>query len=192
MKRCWSAFTAVLCLLTSFAAHSFNAPGMTTVTGVIQRVIDGDTVIMRTAAGANIVVRLAGIDAPELTMPHGQDSRRALRDLVADRALVIQLHKRDRYGRWVGVLWLDATDVNLQMVSLGWAWHYRRYAAQQQGEDALRYVNAEFAARHARSGLWGDDAPTPPWAWRQQCRAPSVQPPPDLCHLPPSMAVKAS
>lgn len=147
------------------------------VEGRVIHVADGDTVTVLTEAKAEVRVRLAGIDAPEVahrsessspqTQPYGDASRRALRALAHGRQVTMTCRSKDRYGRFVCVLQLDGADVGEQQIKAGMAWHFVRYAADQPQAERDAYANAEREARHARRGLWADTAPTPPWDWRR-------------------------
>lgn len=53
--------------------------------------------------------------------------RRLLSDLVLDKGVTADCGKRDRYGRGICRLLLDATDVNLEIVRSGLAWHFKQY-----------------------------------------------------------------
>jgi endonuclease YncB( thermonuclease family) len=63
----------------------------------------------------------------------------------------VDWHKRDRYGRVVGQVWVVSPDARCQgagcpktlaaglaQVTVGLAWHYKRYAQQQSEEDRER------------------------------------------------------
>ena len=65
------------------------------------RVLDGDTVEVLVGRTPRRV-RLAGIDAPEKARPWGTKAKRKLLDLVGGRAVQVDWHKRDKYGRTVG------------------------------------------------------------------------------------------
>jgi len=58
-------------------------------------------------------------------------------------------------------------DVGLAQVTVGLAWHYKRYAPEQSEEDRERYAFAEKEARAKRAGLWRDREPVAPWDWRR-------------------------
>jgi len=113
-------------------------------------------------------VRLAGIDAPERGQPFGKASKQALSDLVFRRDVVLDGDKIDRYGRLVAKIEVDGRDINLEMIRLGMAWWYRKYADEQTVEDRNLYAVAEEEAQKARRGLWADPDPAPPWDWRRR------------------------
>lgn len=113
-----------------------------------ERVVDGDTLVARTEQHRVIRVRLAEIDAPERGEPWSGRARAALERLVAGQPLAIRLFDVDDYGRIVGRVFVADTDVNAELVRLGLAAVYRRYA-----EDPS-LLEIEQAARAARRGFW--------------------------------------
>ncbi len=77
-----------------------------TYSAVIERVIDGDTLLVSVELGFGVVarerLRLRGIDAPELGTPDGEGSRYYLQDILPrGKRVVIKSHKTDIYGRFV-------------------------------------------------------------------------------------------
>lgn len=84
--------------------------------------------------------------------------------------------KRDRYGRIVGRVLLRqctesecayATDVGLEQVRAGLAWHYKQFANEQAAAERVRYAWHEREARAKREGLWKEPEPVPPWQFRK-------------------------
>lgn len=138
-----------------------------TLVGRVIAVSDGDTIKVLDDTKRLFVIRLMGIDAPEKVQPFGQRSKQSLSDLVFHDRVEVQWSKRDRYSRLIGkVLRADGSDVCLEQLTRGMAWHYKQYAKDQFFDDRHKYDQAELLAREARIGLWADDHPTPPWAWR--------------------------
>ena len=127
----------------------------------VQAVNDGDTVTCIDTAGRTVRIRLVGIDAPELDQPAGGQARSALAGKLAAGVVRVEGDARDQHGRLLGTLWIDARDVNREMVADGWAWAFTGFA---DDDDLLA---AESAARHARRGLWADPRPLPPAKWRE-------------------------
>ena len=139
-----------------------------TIVGRVVSVSDGDTIKVLDDSKKLFVIRLMGIDAPEKAQPFGQRAKQSLSDLVFESRVEIKWDKRDRYNRVVGkVLSSNGTDVCLEQITRGMAWHYKQYANEQSSEDRHSYAHAEQAARAAHAGLWSEDKPTPPWAWRR-------------------------
>lgn len=134
--------------------------------GHVVAVSDGDTITVLDAIKQRHVIRLMGIDAPEKAQAFGQKAKQSLSDLVFDRDVSVTWFKRDRYGRTVGQVRLDDTDVCLEQIKRGLAWHYKQYEREQSVEDRSRYADAEKEARSARIGLWVDDNPIEPLRFR--------------------------
>jgi len=142
-----------------------------TLRGRVVGVADGDTVTVLAEGRVRHVVRLAGIDAPEKAQPYGDRAKHHLSDLVFGTIVDVEYAKRDRYGRIVGKIVRDGRDASLALIEAGYAWHFKRYAAEQSRADRAIYARAEDAARDARRGLWSEPAPLPPWEWRARKRA---------------------
>ena len=78
----------------------------------------------------------------------------------------VQIKDTDRYGRIVGeVILPDGLSLNKELVFVGLAWWYRKYAPDDRTLKAL-----ESGAREAKRGLWIDENPIPPWEWRKMQR----------------------
>jgi endonuclease YncB( thermonuclease family) len=126
------------------------------------KIIDGDTIVV-----ADELVRLHGIDAPELDQTFrwrgeqiacGMMAFAALEALTAGVRLRCEAVERDRHGRLVAKCFSpNGVDIGRRLVSAGWALAYRRYARD--------YVDAEDEARKARRGLWRGRF-IKPWEWR--------------------------
>lgn len=90
----------------------------------ITAVHDGDTVTVDIDLGFGTwlkgqKIRLAGLNAPELRLPEGAISRDFLAELVNGRAVMIDTikDKREKYGRWLGVLWVGRVNVNELLIA---------------------------------------------------------------------------
>lgn len=137
------------------------------LSGRVVSVVDGDTIIVLDSANTQIKIRLKGIDAPEKKQAFGTRSKESLSALLFDKQVTIEFRKTDRYGRPVGKILVDGIDVNLEQVKVGMAWHYKQYEREQSVDDRAAYAQAEEQVRAAKTGLWADTAPTPPWDWRR-------------------------
>lgn len=135
--------------------------------GHVVGVSDGDTITVLDDNKQRHVIRLMGIDAPEKAQAFGQKAKESLSDLVFDRDVSVTWFKKDRYGRTVGQVQLDETDVCLEQIKRGLAWHYKQYEREQSVEDRSRYADAEDQARNARNGLWVDEKPIEPSKFRR-------------------------
>lgn len=98
---------------------------------VIQRVIDGDTVVADIDLGfgvwQHVTCRLLGINAPEMSTAAGVTAKSALASLVQGRKLEVRSSKdrRDKYGRYLLTIMMDeTTSVNDWLVSQKYAVPY--------------------------------------------------------------------
>jgi len=153
-----------------------------TLTGRVVYVVDGDTVTVKDSAHLNHRIRVSGIDAPEMTQRFGARSKQYLFRLLFNKTVSVEYVKRDDHGRIVGKIMVsspdacpDASDTcpktldaGLAQLTVGLAWWYRYYAAEQTEEDQYRYEFAEYEARARKAGLWVDAEPLPPWEWRRR------------------------
>jgi len=127
-------------------------------------IADGDTFTGLDSQNRKVKVRLHGIDAPETGQAFGTVARKALGDLIQGKSVEVEEVDRDRYGRVVGKVRVGGVYVNREQVAKGLAWRYVQY--DRRGE----FTQVEHAARAARTGLWADANPVPPWEWRKSER----------------------
>ena len=139
-----------------------------TLQGKVMGVADGDTITVLDATNTKHKIRLQGIDAPEKAQAFGQKSKQSLSQLVYNKQVTVEYQKKDKYGRTLGKVLLNGTDVCLEQIKLGMAWHYKQYKSDQPKEDRETYAQAELEARTKTVGLWKDKNATPPWEFRKQ------------------------
>ena len=139
-----------------------------TLEGYVLGVSDGDTITVLNAKHQQLRVRIASIDAPERWQPFFKPSQENLRKLVRHKDVVVEWHKKDHYGRLVGMVFLRGRDVGLEQVRAGLAWWYREHAMEYALDEREGYDAAEKNARKRRLGLWADAAPVPPWEFRSK------------------------
>ena len=125
-----------------------------------ERVLDGDTF-----KSGETRVRLWGIDAPEKGQPYADEARARLKELIEGKAVRLEWKDKDQHSREVAIVYAGSTNINLQMVKEGLAWHYEYFAP-----DAEDLAAAEKAARKSRKGLWADDEPVNPYEFRKLSR----------------------
>ena len=157
----------MLALLLALFSHALFADE---ILGRVVRVADGDTITVLASGGTRPVasakrrsgvlvggiersdsatavehkIRLHGIDAPEGGQAYGNAAKSHLSNLVAGRSVRVKWKSRDKYGRILGVVYVDGKDVNLEMLKTGFAWHYKRF------DSTPAYAHAE------RAGWWGE------------------------------------
>lgn len=124
-------------------------------------VVDGETLRLQ-----GQVVRLEGLQAPSRgetcadTAGQGFDCGVAAADrlahLVANHALVCELHGQDVFRRPLAVCEANGKVLNAMLVSSGWAL-----------ASSENFSEAEARARQAGRGLWADGI-VPPEEWRER------------------------
>jgi endonuclease YncB( thermonuclease family) len=141
------------------------APALT-YSGRVSRIVDGDTLIVLDARGAEHKVRVDMIDAPELDQPFGYQSARRLRSAVGSDLFMVTTNRRDQYGRELGRIILNGSDVGLTLVRSGYAWFFDQMAARHSEAENALYAAAQSVARQKRVGLWQGARPEAPWKHR--------------------------
>ena len=132
---------------------------------------DGDSITLLTTENIQIKIRIAFLDAPELSQPFGYRAKQAMSDLVFGKDIAVYPHTIDRYGRTVAVVYVDGNDAGLELLRQGLAWTYTRYLPEASADIQVSYRQAESEARSQQRGLWIDPNPLEPWLFRRAARA---------------------
>jgi endonuclease YncB( thermonuclease family) len=138
----------------------------------VVRVTDGDT-IKAVSDHMEIIVRLVGIDAPETSkkknepgQPYSRKATKHLASLVLNKTITIKEYGADRYGRILGVVFVDGTNANLEMIKAGLAEVYR--GPQPRYFNVKIYQDAEAEAQKAKRNMWSlGDKYISPREWRR-------------------------
>ena len=154
----WLSINRILLPLLLLFTLSVQAE---TLEGKVVKIADGDTLTLLTPSNQQVKIRLAGIDTPERKQPFGNKAKQALANLAFQKQALVEVETKDRYGRTVGVVFVDGLNVNAELVKQGMAWVYRKYT------DDKRLYTLESEAKQAKRGLWLDENPIPPWEWRR-------------------------
>ncbi|HZH38246.1 MAG TPA: thermonuclease family protein [Flavisolibacter sp.] len=133
-----------------------------TVTGKVIGISDGDTFRLLTDSNETVRVRLHGIDAPEKGQDYSTQSQQKLSELIFSKQVVVEQKNKDRYGRVVGIAFVDRINVNEEMLRSGLAWQYREY------DKTEKWASIQTEAQQNKRGLWSMSSPTPPWEWRKE------------------------
>lgn len=154
---------AILCLVLLYLALLPLSAAAEEQIGRVVAVTDGDTLTMLDGRKQQIKVRLAEIDTPESAQPYGTRAKQELSRLVHGKTVTVKVQDIDRYGRTVGRVYVGELDVNAEMIKLGAAWVYRKYA-----NDQSLYA-LEKQAKQERAGVWNlpEAEQIPPWEWRK-------------------------
>ncbi|MBU1566858.1 MAG: thermonuclease family protein [Proteobacteria bacterium] len=166
--RLFSFYLAIILsfIITSSPSPAYSSSTTTdTFTGQCVDVADGDTITVQSQTNEKIKIRLAGIDSPEGVQAHGEKSKQYLSSLVYGKRVRIEPETIDKYGRTVGMVLVNGSNINEQIVVNGHAWVFRKYCVADYCKDWLKL---EEKARKARIGLWVENNPQPPWDWRAE------------------------
>lgn len=160
-----TAWVLGLLAASTFAQASEIAAYRATVIAVH----DGDSIRVQDEYGRQRRIRLAYIDAPELNQAGGQESKKALSQLLLRQKVHVTVWDIDRYRREVAQVTLGGQDINATQVQNGHAWHYRSIARKYQNRmDYAQYAQSEASAKQEQLGLWHQKQPQSPWAFRYQ------------------------
>jgi len=85
----------------------------------VDRVIDGDTFIIKDQAGRQI--RLMSVNAPEDGLCGSLEATEKLKELVANKKVRIEGEINDHFGRLLALVYVDDVLINEQMILSGWA-----------------------------------------------------------------------
>lgn len=147
------------------------------------RVYSGDTIKAEDSDGM-VVIRLAGIDAPETSeemdasrQPFSEDSRVYLSQMIFKKTVDVVSYGYDIDNQIIGIVFLDGKNVNLEMVAAGMAEVYP--GKTPPGFNLNPFRDAEKTARLAQKGIWSlGDRYVSPDGWRKQHETP--KPPAEL------------
>ncbi|HQK55041.1 MAG TPA: thermonuclease family protein [Methanolinea sp.] len=138
----------------------------------VTRVIDGDTIAVKTAGGREETVRILGIDTPE-TEEHGNWGNEyegisspvyltswgylasdQTENLVKGKGVTLMTDcmtgERDRYGRLLAYVGVDGSDLGSLLLEGGYA---RVYTEESFGKKQ-QYLLLQSEAQSAGAGLW--------------------------------------
>ncbi len=128
----------------------------------VQRVVDGDTVILELIdplTDRPTRVRLWGIDAPETAKdntpaePFADDATDMLERLVLNRQVIVVTEpskERDDYDRVLAHIVVDDDTVAAALVEAGLAESVERW----RHRDTDRFEALELSAKRAKKGIW--------------------------------------
>jgi len=134
-----------------------------TWSGKVVGVADGDTItVLHNGKGEKI--RLYGIDTPERRQAFGKRAKQFTSSMVYGKTVGVETKDIDRYGRTVGLVYVNGESLNEALVKNGYAWIYLHYCKEDFCKD---WLALEGAARDRKVGLWSEPTPVPPWDFRQ-------------------------
>ncbi len=163
-------FTSITMLLSLsvFAQEKYGD-----VCGTVVAVPTGNHITIEDANRKKASVRLAWVFAPESPQTNGLAAKIKLDKLVFNRAAcvtVLNNYGKDKDGssRYYGIVNVkDVGDVGLEMLKIGYSWHYTPYAQKgQRANEFAQYAVAERNAREQKLGIWSDPNIMSPWVFQ--------------------------
>ncbi len=157
--RC-AVISAALLLVAVAAAAGGAEPAL------VSSVLDGDTIRVD-LSGHTTIVRLIGVDTPELgdrhdpsapPQPFAREAADFTRHALLGQKVRLEFEpqeRTDRYGRTLAYVFLaDGTDFNRALVRAGYARAYLRFPFRSREQ----FRADEAAAQRERLGLWAQPA----------------------------------
>ncbi|MEN9530332.1 MAG: hypothetical protein RI932_2205 [Pseudomonadota bacterium] len=173
-QHCWAQSTSPV--VSSVTPSLDLKQSNTSPTYTVVACNDGDTCRLKSADNTQIKVRLAGIDAPEMSkkrgkkkgegQPGGEDAKAFLNNLVVGKTVLLRSYGVDMYGRNLAEIIINNESANLKMVSEGWAEVYR--GKKSGGLNIALFETAEQDARKAKKGIWALPGYESPKDWRKK------------------------
>jgi micrococcal nuclease len=129
---------------------------------------DGDTIRATLPDGRKVVVRLIGVDAPEIDGPYrqaefgGAAAAEFARRLIGSGPAALEPDPsgddKDKYDRLLRYLRLpDGRDAGSEIIAAGYARAYRKYSYTRKAS----YQEMEKQAKQAERGLWASRTTQP-------------------------------
>ena len=157
MRRIFAlAFTALALLAVESFALDFSAD----TTFSVERVVDGDTILID-YHGESTRVRLIGVDTPETVHPrkpvecYGPQATTFTTNLLKSELVFLRFgdERRDRFDRLLAYVYRspDGLFVNEELVRQGYARAYLKF----KFEHAQRFRDLQTFAQMTGKGLWG-------------------------------------
>ncbi|MDM8515716.1 thermonuclease family protein [Desulfobacterales bacterium HSG16] len=155
------------------------------LSGVVKKVLDGDTLIIRNDKGVEFPIRLSDMDTPEHHYEAGynrkcpsepfkerpgqiyaQEATNALRKLApAGSVIRAECYEIGMYGRCICHVFVGGKNLNLEMIKQGWAMVNKNPEWVHDPESR----KAEAEAKKNKAGVWQIDNPVHPSDWRRNC-----------------------
>ena len=93
------------------------------------KVVDGDTVDLLVDLGFHIQTkirfRLANIDAPERGQLGYAQTNSRLAELISNAEILVESIKTEKYGRWLGILYVNDININNVLLNENLAKEYK-------------------------------------------------------------------
>lgn len=155
----WLLAAAVLLCTVLAVAGCAGQSGSGYVDAVVERIVDGDTLVVN-IRGEEERVRLLLVDTPETShpskpvQPFGPEASEFAREVLEGRQVQLEFDgpERDKYDRLLAYVWVDGKLFNEMLLERGLARIAYVYDPPYRHYDLL--TRAQEKSRKARIGIW--------------------------------------
>jgi len=152
-----------LSVLAFILASIFAAAPAYSWTGKVVGISDGDTITVLTEDKREMKIRLYGVDCPEKGQDFGSKAKQFTSDKVFGKTVNVDPVTIDRYGRTIGIVDVNGSNLSRMLIDSGMAWVYEDYCKMLECDD---WRNAQRKSKAQKLGVWSMSNPTPPWDFR--------------------------
>jgi len=122
-------------------------------------VVDGDTlIVMESESRRAEIIQLYGADCPEKEQAYGLKAKSYTLNLLYGES--IEVMPIDSGGIVSCVVYVGDVCINEKLLRAGYAWYH--------GNDPryMKWAGLQEKAKGEKKGLWSQEAPVPPWEFR--------------------------
>ena len=133
----------------------------------VEKIYDGDTILVVNQRGRESKVRFACVDSPEKSQRLGEAATNHLQWLIkqSDNKVMLDITSKDGYDRKVAVVYLlNNYPVQLMQIREGKVFGYGKYKKNCPIWNQIESMEA--IAKSKKIGVWGDKTPEYPWEYR--------------------------
>ncbi len=107
--------------------------------GVVTKIIDGDTLDIKTKEGKSMVIRLTLVDAPETSEPGYTQAKNFVSQKCLNKAAVVDPDNNQdlTFGRLVAVVYCDGLNINEDVIANGFATIYQSFCGVSEFADTV-------------------------------------------------------
>lgn len=117
----------------------------------VAKVLDGDSFTI----DLDQTIRLANLDAPQLEFCYGKEAKGNLEGLILQKYVKIERVGRDKFGRMIGMVYLNDELVNEIIVRNGWARYASGGTTNEANEERIELMKRSAKeAKEKGLGIW--------------------------------------
>jgi endonuclease YncB( thermonuclease family) len=125
------------------------------------RVVDGDTVVVQSRRnGEETRLRLVGINSPETNECFSEQAKFQLGKSIIGKKISYKIFGRDGFGRYLGIVYANNTDVSQDMIASGAAVAYNASDVHDDLKPSKEYFEGlkklEEEPKVRKIGIWSD------------------------------------